>query len=370
MLCIGDVGESKGIGGAETVRKIPTPIPRPERSRRAGLGLFPILLLGFFVAFLPAKAQEADHLVISAVQITEGDGKTGHDFIEIYNPTGQDINLKGYRLVKRTKIGTSDASIKSWTDDVYVEARGWRLWASSDDKAYSVTIGADDATTATLAADNGIAIRLGAADTGDIIDSVAWGLAENIFRETSAVLNPVANEAFVRKPGNGANGEDSGNNSNDFFIINNYTPHNSGGYAAVLPSLMPTPLVSSGPDSQSSNNSGNNNELSQPLVVEAGSDKEATIGEKVSFDGSDSYDPLEKTLSYNWDFGDGTKTTGVNVSHIFKSIGNFKVVLKVASGSRAAEDFLTVKIIAPEFSDKVVLSELLPDPAGSDKDGE
>lgn len=31
MLCIGDVGEIKGIGGAETARKIPTPIPRRLR---------------------------------------------------------------------------------------------------------------------------------------------------------------------------------------------------------------------------------------------------------------------------------------------------------------------------------------------------
>ncbi len=336
----------------------------------SGAILVPVLLSGFFIFVSPINAEEADHLVISAVQITEGDGKTGHDFIEIYNPIGQDINLKGYRLVKRTKIGTSDASMKSWTDDVYVQAHGWRLWASSDNKAYSLAIGADDATTATLAADNGIAIRFGAADTGDIIDSAAWGAAENIFKEIAATVNPAANEALVRKPGNGANGEDTGNNSNDFFVFNNYTPHNSGGYAPVLPSLTPTPSVSSNPDLQSSNNGGKNNDLLQPLIAEAGPDKEAVIGQAISFDGSDSYDPEEKALSYNWDFGDGAKAGGANASHVFKSAGNFKVILKIASGSRAAEDFLTVKVIEPDFSDRVVLSEILPDPVGSDKDGE
>lgn len=331
--------------------------------------LSPILLFGFFISPF-VKAQETSHLVISAVQITEGEGKTSHDFIEIYNPTDQDINLKGYRLVKRTKIGTSDSSIKSWTDDVYVEAHGWRLWASSDDKAYPLTIGADDATTATIAPDNGIAIRLGSADAGEIIDSVAWGSAENIFNEIAAPQNPIANEALIRKPGNGLNNEDTGNNTSDFFILSNYTPHNSGGYAPVLPSLMPTPSVSPGADSQNINNSNNNSDLLQPLVVEAGPNKEAMIGQKVLFDGSDSYDPEEKVLSYNWDFGDGVKSTGVNASHVFKSVGDFKVILKITSGSRTAEDFLTVKITAPEFSDKVRLSELMPDPVGSDKDGE
>jgi hypothetical protein len=37
MLCIGDVGELKGLGGAESARKIPTLIPH---SSAAGLGSF------------------------------------------------------------------------------------------------------------------------------------------------------------------------------------------------------------------------------------------------------------------------------------------------------------------------------------------
>ena len=33
----------------------------------------------------------------------------------------------------------------------------------------------------TLSNDNGVAIRLGPNDTGTIVDSVAWGKAQNIF---------------------------------------------------------------------------------------------------------------------------------------------------------------------------------------------
>ncbi len=334
------------------------------------LFLTPILLLGVFI--MPVKSQEAGHLVISAVQITGGDGKTGHDFVELYNPTGQDINLKGYRLVKRTKTGASDSSIKSWTDDVFIKAHGWRLWASSSEEGYNTAIGADDATKQTLAADNGIAIRLGAADTGEIIDSAAWGAAENIFKEIASAVNPAADESIVRKPGNGANGEDTGNNASDFFIIGNYTLHNSDGYVpdVLIPeptsAPVPTPAASAGLNPQNSTDSG----LSDPLVAEAGADKEAAIGQAVSFDGSDSYDPEGKVLEYNWDFGDGAKVTGANASHVFNSAGEFKVVLKVTGGSRLAEDFLAVKIVEPDFSDKIILSEILPDPVGPDKDGE
>ncbi len=47
---IGDVGGIKGIDSAESIRKITTPIPRPERSRRAGLGSFTQLSM-FFIHF-------------------------------------------------------------------------------------------------------------------------------------------------------------------------------------------------------------------------------------------------------------------------------------------------------------------------------
>lgn len=330
--------------------------------------LFPILLLGFFI--VSARAEGADHLVISAAQITEGDGKTTHDFIEIYNPTNKDINLKGYRLVKRTEEATKDDSIKSWASDTYIQARDWRLWASSSDALYPASISADDFTKDTIADDTGVAIRFGKEDMGEVIDSLAWGAAENIFKEGMPPANPAVSEAFVRKPGNGSNGEDTGNNAGDFFIVSNYKPHNSGGYAPALSSPTPTPAVSANPGSQSSSNSANDGGLLKPLVAEAGADKEAAIGQTVFFDGSDSYDPEGKVLEYNWDFGDGTKAMGVSASHIFNSAGELKAILKIISGSRAAEDFLAVKIIEPDFSDKVILSEILPDPDGLDKDGE
>lgn len=336
--------------------------------------LTPILLLGFFIA--PMRADWADHLVISAVQITEGEGKTGHDFIEIYNPTEQDINLKGYRLVKRTKTGATDTSIKSWTGDVVVKAHSWRLWASSDDKAYPLSFGADDATTATLAADNGIAIRFGAADTGEIIDSIAWGAAENIFKESAAVSNPGVGEKLVRKPAGGetGNGVDTDNNADDFIVAINFIPRNS-----QSSSMPPITNVNPGP-----NATPDSTFIADPVpastphasvpeilpVARAGQDKEAIVGENIDFDGSDSFDPSGKELSYSWSFGDGENASGENVMHSYKLAGEYVVVLKVNNVKEESEDSLKVKISEPEFSDKIILSEILPNPAGADKDGE
>ncbi len=170
-------------------------------------------------------------ILISEVQITGGTGKANNDFIELYNPNSAPVNLNGYRLVKRTKTGTSDTSIKSWTIDVTIPARGYYLWANSD--FVDISAVPDVTTTATLANDNGIAIRFGAEDTGNIIDGVGWGEAQNGFVENQVFgENPIDNQSISRQ-----SETDTNNNSAD-FIKSKPTPKNSsisGGFLAPEP---------------------------------------------------------------------------------------------------------------------------------------
>jgi hypothetical protein len=185
-----------------------------------------------------------NHILISQIQITGGTGKTSNDFIEIYNPTSQQFNLKGYRLVKRTQTNTSDTLIKSWTVDTFIPALGFYLWANSNFADISAL--PDSTTSETLSNDNGIAIRYGSNDTGAVIDSVAWGKAQNTFATSSVAftsnpfpLNPSAGQSLLRKSWqNGAcfsasldsaigNGCDTGNNVADFEWMQVSEPRNS-----------------------------------------------------------------------------------------------------------------------------------------------
>ena len=60
--------------------------------------------------FLPILAHaDTDHLVISQVQTTGGPGKTTNDFLEIYNPTTRDVDIKDWKLTKKTKTGTESS---------------------------------------------------------------------------------------------------------------------------------------------------------------------------------------------------------------------------------------------------------------------
>lgn len=155
-----------------------------------------LLLLSLALLMLFPKLSLGNGVIyISQIQITGGEGRTKEDFIELFNSADQPFNLKGFRLVKRTEKGTSDVSIKSWTDDVIIPPRGFYLWANSAFTGIVVT--PDVKTSATISNDNGVAIRKGPEDTGEIIDSVSWGKAENGFRKV-ALDNPGANEALIR----------------------------------------------------------------------------------------------------------------------------------------------------------------------------
>ena len=157
-------------------------------------------------------------LLINCIQTTGGPGKATEDLVEIYNPNNERVNLKGYRLVKRTKVGSKDGGIKSWIEEDFIEPYGVYVWANS---AYG-DVDANISTTATISDNNGVALRFGSANTGEIVDSVAWGEAENVFIEGRVFgVNPGSGERICRK-----DFVDSDDNSQDFKIIkeDGYSP--------------------------------------------------------------------------------------------------------------------------------------------------
>ncbi len=164
-----------------------------------------------------------DHVVISQVQVTGGPGHTDQDFIELFNPTSASLNLKGYRLVKRTGSGTSDTTIKSWTSGATIPAYGFYLWANTNYKIVT----ADVTTSQTISNDNSIALRHGAEDTGTIVDAVGWGKASNSLVESHAFpTNPPAATALHRKVAEPGSRQDTGNNAEDFELAA-AAPHTS-----------------------------------------------------------------------------------------------------------------------------------------------
>ena len=170
------------------------------------------------VAILPQASLAApDHLIIIEVQISGGPGRTTDDFIELYNPTTSPIDLKGMRLVKRTANSASDTTIKSWVGSTIVPSGGYYLWTNT---TYTTIAVKPNATTSqTIANNNAIALRRGPADTGAIIDSLAWGTANNGLGEgSSSPANPLVGQVLARNRDANNIPQDSDRNTEDFNL--------------------------------------------------------------------------------------------------------------------------------------------------------
>ncbi len=173
--------------------------------------LFSIASVCFLAGAFSVSAVSPGDILISKVQITGGTGLTSHDYITLYNRSDAVIDLNGMRLVKRTKTGTSDTTIKSWSSETLLQAGASYSWANID---IATQINADTNSSQTISNDNGIALRVGAEDSGAILDSVAWGEAANIFVEGAVFpINPAGGQYLQR-----INNTDTENNAEDFEI--------------------------------------------------------------------------------------------------------------------------------------------------------
>ncbi len=65
----------------------------------------------------------------------------------------------------------------------------------------------------------------------------------------------------------------------------------------------------------------------------------------VNFDGSSSYDVNADPLIYDWDFGDGNNSSGVNSAHTFTNPGIYPVVLTVSDGTFSDTYTLNIEAI-------------------------
>lgn len=87
-----------------------------------------------------------------------------------------------------------------------------------------------------------------------------------------------------------------------------------------------------------------------PPVAKAEADREeAFLGQSFLFSSTDSIDPDESPqgLSFLWDFGDGSTSTGANPSHTYSNASAYRVSLTVSDGVDAAIDTFVVHLLAP-----------------------
>jgi PKD repeat protein len=89
-------------------------------------------------------------------------------------------------------------------------------------------------------------------------------------------------------------------------------------------------------------------------VVSIGKAQIASVNEPISFSGAGSKDIDGNIISYEWNFSDGTKKSGINITHAFQKPGIYRVRLSVTDDSNAknktATDTLNVIVNNPPIA--------------------
>lgn len=85
-------------------------------------------------------------------------------------------------------------------------------------------------------------------------------------------------------------------------------------------------------------------------TADAGPSQRVSIGQVVMFDGTRSFDPDGRIVSYVWDFGDGSTGMGLTPTHVYNVRASFTVSLTVTDdGGLMGTDTSSVSIIQPQF---------------------
>lgn len=198
---------------------------------RKYLLLFSLITIFLFVLFIPKISKAAvNHVVISQIQII---GATATDeFVELYNPTGEVVDLTGFRLSKKVSSGTQSNLIASMSGTI--SPNSYLLLGHTNyvggiakDKTYS---------TSSITNDNVVILY---SDAGqNVIDKVGFGTAYE-FETSPFNLNPPENQSIRR-----INNQDTDNNLNDFELLTTSSPRNS---TYILATVSPIPQSTSEP---------------------------------------------------------------------------------------------------------------------------
>jgi PKD repeat protein len=92
--------------------------------------------------------------------------------------------------------------------------------------------------------------------------------------------------------------------------------------------------------------------MNQPPVADADGPYQGSPGHEITFTGEKSYDPDGNIVSWQWEFGDGSKGSGEVVTHAYTKSGEYQVKLTVIDNRGATgSDGTSARVNEPPVAD-------------------
>ncbi|MDX9758229.1 MAG: phospholipase D-like domain-containing protein [Bacteroidota bacterium] len=189
-------------------------------------------IVPIFLAILctvTVRAQWADHVVISEFATRGAAGNASGEFVELYNPTNQTVNVSGWKFEYRSASGTSYNPLVTIPEGTVMPPKSYYLLVSS---TWAATPTGDVSWSASGLADNGN-IRISTA-AGVPVDRVGFGTGNDPEGSTAPHHGTTANDNSVERKASATstaasmgaggpeefsgNGWDSNNNAADFVV--------------------------------------------------------------------------------------------------------------------------------------------------------
>lgn len=270
---------------------------------------------------------------------------TADEWIELRNLTDAAVDLGSWRLTRLSS--GSEVAMVTIPPGMTIAPSGFFLIANFSDTAASsvLAIAPDVVDSAVSLLNSGLQIKLyDAANTlvdvaDDGVGSPAAG--SSVSGQSSASMMRVGN------PGDGV-------------VRESWTTSTGSTNLKLGSNVSATPAAA------------NDN---VPPIVPPLAAQTVTVGQPVTFDATDTRDPDGHSVTLNWDFGDGASSNEPTPTHVYGLPGTVIFSLTVSDGltSVAASANMTIQAEpatpspASISSGRVELSELLPNPEGSDQ---
>ncbi|MCP6718586.1 MAG: lamin tail domain-containing protein [Patescibacteria group bacterium] len=266
-------------------------------------------------------------ILITEIQIASENNQKD-DFVELYNPNSEDVNLTDWYIQRKTKSASdfSTYAPKSLFSGKLIRSHNYFLIANASSSPFVVAWVADVLTTYPLTEDNTLVLKN---PNREISDKVGWGQSQDF--ETAPIENPLVGESIGRKwSATSESYIDTDNNSQDFEI------------------QEPTPRAQNKSKIESEPESESENQL--PIASFSYNPQNPKINEQIVFDASPSTDSDGQITSFIWDFGDGNSSTTnqATTSHFFTTSSDFIVSFKVIDNLGATSSLATTTISVSE----------------------